>query len=471
MLKLLITKELRDILGSTKFAVTFGLCSVLVLLVFFVGARTYLTAVAQHDAAERENLRRLEGITDWANVQETRVFLPPQPLSVLVSGVANDIGQTVTVQGRGELTAQDSRFANDPMFAVFHTFDLDFLFQVVLSLLAILFSYDAISGEKERGTLRLTFASPVPRHLYITGKLIGSYLALIIPLLVPLLIGAVLLPLLGVPMGTDEWIRLALIVGAGCLYLGVFLSLSVAVSAMTSRSSASFLILLVLWIVIVLVLPRAAVMIAGRAVDVPSVDAIAAQKARYSQQLWTEDRAAMSGFAPAKTESPQEMMKEFQKMMQRIADTREKKMREFGGRLNEERRNKQEVQERLAFGIARLSPAACFSLAASRLAGTSLELKRHFLAAAETYQKSFAEFMMQKTGMNPGGSMIVLRIVEENGKTPEPINAHEMPAFTYAPISLAQAGGSALVEAGVLSIFILVFMAGAVAAFLRYDVR
>ncbi len=471
MLRLLITKELRDIIGSTKFAVTFGLCAILVLLVFVVGARTYQVAVNQNEAAVRENIRRLEGITDWLHVRETRVFLPPQPLSALVTGISNDIGHTVTVQGRGELSAQDTRFGDDPMFAVFRTFDLDFLFQVVLSLLAILFSYDAVSGEKERGTLRLTFASPVPRHLYILGKLFGAYLALIIPLLVPMLIGALILPLMGVPMGTSEWIRLTLIIVTGFLYLGVFLSLSVAISALTNRSSTSFLVLLVLWIVIVLVVPRAAVMIAGRAVDVPSVDEVAAQKARFSAQLWTEDRDMMSGFTPTQKGSPEEMVNEFQQLMQRIADAREKKMREFGARLNEERRNKQEVQENLAFAIARLSPAACFSLAASRLAGTSLELKQHFLATAESYQKSYAEFMMAKTGINPGGGMIMWRVEEENGKPPPVINPHEIPAFVYSPLTLADVGGKIMIEAGVLSLFVLVFMAGAVMAFLRYDVR
>ena len=54
--------------------------------------------------------------------------------------------------------------------------DLEFIVLIVLSLFAILFTYDAISGEKERGTLRLSFAGPVARHTYMTGKLLGSFL-------------------------------------------------------------------------------------------------------------------------------------------------------------------------------------------------------------------------------------------------------------------------------------------------------
>ena len=41
------------------------------------------------------------------------------------------------------------------MLAMFRFIDLEFTFQVVLSLFAILFSYDAVCGERERGTLEI----------------------------------------------------------------------------------------------------------------------------------------------------------------------------------------------------------------------------------------------------------------------------------------------------------------------------
>ncbi len=471
MLRLLIIKEIRDIVGSTKFAVTFGVCSLLVLLVFIVGARAYHTAVGQHDAAKRENLRRMEGITDWMQVHDMNVYMPPQPLSALVAGVAHDIGRTVTVEGRGELTAHDSRYSDEPMLAVFRQFDLEFLFTVVLSLFAILFAFDAVSGEKERGTLRLTFASPVPRRTFIAGKLLGAYLTLVVSLLLPIAAGSALLIVMGVPMTGDDWVRLTLIIAAGFLYLGVFLSLSVLVSAMTTRSTTSFLVLLVVWIVAVLIVPRAAVLFAGRAVDVPSVDAVAAQKAKFSAGLWGDDRSAMAAFKPSKSGDMQAVMQEFQQMMQKLADDRDRKMREFASRVNEERRNRQDVQEAVAFGLARITPAACFTLAATRLAGTSFEMKQHFLAATERYQKAFGEFMVAKTGMNPGGRMVVLRVVVGDEKKPEPINTAEIPAFSYAPMQVADVAGGTALDILLLLAVNLFFIVGAVAAFLRYDVR
>ena len=469
MLKIVIEKEIRDIIGSAKFAVTFGACAMLILLAFFMGATSYQTDAARYEAAKRENLKQIEGLTDWMMVRNNRIFLPPEPLANLVAGVANDIGRTTEVRGRGELPQDDSRYNDEPVFAVFRFLDLEFIFQIVLSLFAILFAYDAINGEKERGTLRLAFANPLPRSVYLTGKFLGSFIALAVPLLIPILLGSLLLPLMGVPMTGDSWGILALIVAAGILYFSAFLAIALAVSALTVRSSSSFLALLVIWIFAVLIVPRSAILIAGRAVDVPSVDEIGAKKARLNQQLWTEDREKMSSFKPLAGD-PQKMMSEFQKFMGTIADEREKKMNELATSLQAERENRQAVQEALALGIARISPSASFSLAATTLAGTSLAVQQRYRSAALAYQQTFGKFMLEKTGMNPGGGM-VFRMVTTDSEKPKPIDPNELPPFVYRPALLADLLQGAMVDFGVLALFCILFLAVAHVAFMRYDLR
>ena len=86
MFKLVLEKELREIVGTTKFAVTFGVCAILILLAFYVGARNYQVSQEDYDTSVVENLRQMEGLTDWNQVDH-RLFLKPQPLASLVSGV------------------------------------------------------------------------------------------------------------------------------------------------------------------------------------------------------------------------------------------------------------------------------------------------------------------------------------------------------------------------------------------------
>ena len=472
MIKLVIEKELREIIGSTKFAITFGVCAVLILLTFYVGAKNHQLNLARYEAAKAENLRKMEGLTDWIRVNSHRIFLPPQPLEALVTGVSNDIGRTIEMRGRGELSSVDSRFNDDPIFAVFRFLDLDFIFQIVLSLFAILFAFDAINGEKERGTLRLSFASAVPKDKFILAKLAGSFLALGIPLLIPILLGCLLLPVLGIHLTGNEWIRLGLVILTGLVYFGVFLTLSIFMSVLTKRSSSSFLALLVIWILAVFIVPRSSVLLAGRAVDVPSVDELSYKKGRFRAQLWQEDRSKLSEFKPSNDKDPEAMMKDFNKFMQELADERNKKMQEYSNRLNEERRNKQTQQQRLAFGLARISPSALFSLATTNLVGTAITVKQHFLDEAHGYQQTYAEFMKEKTGMNLGGDVILFRMKRGDDEEEEkPINPSELPEFEYHPLAMTKVLNRAMIDIGLLLIFNMVFFVGAFVGFLRYDVR
>ncbi len=470
MLKLIIEKELREIISSTKFAFSFGVCSILIILAFYVGAKNHQINTERHEAAKAENLRKMEGLNDWVRVNSHRIFLPPQPLEAIVMGISNDIGRTIQVHGRGELVANDSRYNDDPVFAVFRFLDLEFIFQIVLSLFAILFAYDAINGEKERGTLRLSFANAVPRDKFIFGKLIGCFLALSVPLILPILIGCLLLLILGVHLTGGEWIKLSSVLFAGFLYLGVFLTLSVFISALTKRSSSSFLLLLVIWIFSVLIIPRSSVLLAGRAVDVPSIDELNYQKSKLRSQLWKEDKEKMSAFRPTATDDNQKMFQEFSKFMQDNADQREKKMQALSNRLNEDRRNKQNQQEKLAFNLARISPSAVFSLAATNLVGTTIGLKDYFLNEAVGYQDTYGQFMQEKTGMKLGGGMIIMRITDDDEEE-KTIDPKELPVFQFHEMPLNDVITNSLFDIGLLAIFNIVFFIGAFVAFLRYDLR
>jgi ABC-type transport system involved in multi-copper enzyme maturation permease subunit len=471
MLATLMEKEIRDLLGSVKFAIAFSVCAVLILLSFFTGAQNYTIAQRQYEAAKAENLHQLDGMTDWLMLRQNRIFLPPEPVAAIVTGVSNDIGRTVEVSGRGELVSQDSRFEDEPLFAVFRFLDLEFVFGVVLSLLAILLGYDAICGEKERGTLRLVFSHAVPRATYILGKAIGSVAALLPALLIPLLTGCLLLIVMGIPMQGDDWVRLAMVIVSGLVFFTVMLMIAIFVSALTHRSSSAFLSLLVIWVLTVFVVPRAAVLLAGRAVEVPSADEIAAQKSAYGAELWAAGREKLSNFAPSKTGDMEAMMKEFQDMMEKQADERDEKMQQLAGQLNESRANRQRIQQGWAFGLSRLSPLASFSLTAMTLAGTDLRMRDRFQDEAKEYQTDYAKFMKAKTGMVPGRGMVIMRVNEDSREKPKPVDPKELPEFHFARSSTVEATAASLPNLGLLVLWGLGAFAGAFGAFLKYDLR
>jgi ABC-type transport system involved in multi-copper enzyme maturation permease subunit len=466
MLKLLIKKELKEIIGSSKFVYSFAVCALLVLLTFYVGAKSHQINKAQYDAAVKEDIKSMSGITDWRMINH-RIFLPPQPLSSLVSGISNDIGRNIEMRGRGELLPTDSKYGEDPVYAVFRFLDLNFLFQIILSLFAILFCYNAVSGEKENGTLRLVFSNSIPRDKFILGKIFGSFLALVVPLLVPMLLGCLLLIVFKLPMNISDWLKLLMIIITGFLLIGVFINVSVFLSTSTQRSSNSFLMLIVIWVLFVLVIPKVSVIIAGRIIDVPSVDEVNSKKNTYAKQVSNEFMNKMSSF---RSEPGADVMKEFQNFMGKTNDERDDQMRIFTEKVNRERWNKQDVQEKLAYAISRISPSASFSFAASNFAGTSLDLVRDYREQAENYQKAFAKFQIAKSGGTTGTGMNFIIRSGDNNKPPE-INPVELPKYEFVPQQLSGSFSASLIDIGLLMLANIIFFGASYKQFFRYDLR
>lgn len=472
-------KEALEILRSPKFTWTFGLCALLVLLAFYVGGRSFLLEQERWEAARAENLRQLEGETDWLEIAPT-LSLPPQPITALVGGIAHDIGRHATVEGRGPIRTWGSRYGTDPVFAVFRFLDLEFIFRVILSLFALLFAYDSVCGEKERGTLRLCFSHEISRSSFLFGKLAGTLSALVLPFLVPVGLGALLWRVMEIPMASTDWIRISLLLGAGFLYVSCFLALAAWVSTLTQRSSHAFLLLLSVWVVLVLVVPRAAVSLAARQAPVLSTDEIQAETSRLRLQLWRADHEAIQMEMRTTLQAPsiegdsmESRVEEFTQFVDELGAERERKLRDRERSLEEKRRAQQKKQQTLAFGLARISPAAALSLTSANIAGTSLELERHFRDELRSYQQALGRLQSEKSGGRRGGGGVQIRIqaAEEDETQPVPIDPSELPTLAYEPPALARGLRSALPDLALLVGFNFFFFAASFASFLRYDLR
>lgn len=471
MLKLIIFKELREIILSTKFAATFGVCSLLIILAFFTGIKNYHAGVHEYNASNVAELSQFETAKSWNDIPRRTVFLPPEPLASLVLGISNDIGKSGVIYDRSYQAFRDSTYSVNPVFAVFRFLDLEFIFLIVLSLFAILFSFDAINGEKERGTLRLSFANSMPRATYILGKITGSFLSLALPLLIPVMIGLLLLPVMEVPLSVTEWIRLFLFIICGMLYLGVFLSLSVFISCITKHSSSSFLFMLLIWVCSVLIIPRASTLLAGNMIEVPSTSKIYYQRLQMANQHSREYLTKMNEayervrreLAASNETSPEAIKKAYDNISISLAELNaehEKSINAYVSRLYEERYNKQIQQERLALRIARISPSAVLTLASSELCGTSLELRNNYREKVEIYSGDYYDFIDKKQKQNSGDM-----------QTSQKVKPAEIPEFIYQSHEPNVILQKVFPDIAILLIFNLVLFSGAFIAFLRYDLR
>ena len=119
---------------------------------------------------------------------------PPNPLSIFNQGLDKRLGNAIeiTLGSVPMLWDAEKHGSDNPFLRLFSSIDLVAIFQVVLSLLALLFAYDAIAGEHEAGTLRLMMSHPVRRGQILAAKYIGAMVCLMTPLLISLLLAQLL---------------------------------------------------------------------------------------------------------------------------------------------------------------------------------------------------------------------------------------------------------------------------------------
>jgi ABC-type transport system involved in multi-copper enzyme maturation permease subunit len=407
-----VKKEILGNLVSYRFYVVILLSAVLVATSFFVMARDFKGRLADYQLIRPEPGAPI-------------AVLPPNPLSIFAKGLEESLTRSFEVGATGT-EVRAGQASGNVIFAFFPTPDLAYIIKVVLSLVALLFGFDAVSREKEAGTLKLTLSNAVSRSSLLLGKWAGNFLSLAVPFLLVTGLGLAV-------MSIDPELRLspaglgrfALILAAGLVYIALFLSLGLLVSSLVRRSATSLVVLLLVWSALVFVLPNLGTLLARQIVDVPSVKALSEKR----QQIWS--REVLMTYTDRGS-----------------WDARVKTMNEEFDRMEEDYRLKFVRLVRLSRSVNRLSPAASFMDAATEIAGTGI--------GEETRLKT--EVIRYKNQALPSLS---------RDRT-----AKEAPAFSYRARTLTEVlADGGLVDLAWLAVLnIFVFAAGTV-AFVRTDPR
>jgi ABC-type transport system involved in multi-copper enzyme maturation permease subunit len=487
MFSTLVTKELKSILLSPKFATTFAVSAFLMLLSVLIGIKEYQAALDQYHAAGQLVQQEMREARQWMAVNN-RVYREPDPIQIFVAGVQNDVGRFSSISSWEPVKLVHSAYSDDPIFAVFRFIDFAFIVQVVLTLLAVLFTYDAINGERENGTLQLTFSNSVPRAQYVFSKLVGSWLGLAIPLAIPVLLSIFLMFVFKIPMTATSWAKLAALIGASVLLFTFFVAFGVLVSALTRNSNVSFLVCLVSWVVFVLIVPRVAIMVAGQMMSVPTVAEVESQQDSFAKnqwnthmkdmtERWRKRNESLQGLGEKERDAKRDEMEwaqaeEDQKSRKEMQNTIDENAR----KLKEGLRNRKMGQEKLAFALSRFSPVSAYQLAVMNLAATDVKLKTRYEDALNSFRTVFNQYKekKQKESGNSGGLRISVdsqRGVKIDTGREMALDLSDMPQVQPVKVSFLEAFAPAIIDFGLLGAFTIFAFFGAFVAFLRYDVR
>lgn len=175
-------KEFREHLLSARFALTMGVLLLLVTAAVLALSADYRQQVDDYN--RRVELYR-RGLAVYALGRPAMVDRAVPVLSSLFRGLSFTIPESIELS-----TANPPNPAQQPDLeateSIFPKIDLSFCFGVVLSLVALLFSYDIVTAEKEQGTLKQMLANAVPRAVILFSKWLAVFATLAVMAIITL---------------------------------------------------------------------------------------------------------------------------------------------------------------------------------------------------------------------------------------------------------------------------------------------
>lgn len=475
MLSAIIKKELLNNILSFRFMVTFVLLLVVVTITVFILTDDYVRQMDEYFRRQNEVEDYMKNYAHFNRV--SNVLAPPQipiPFYSLIRGLSTDVNI--------------DEFDNDPLPVMFPLLDLTFVVTILLSLIALVFSYDSISGEKEDGTLKLMLSNWISRSKVVFGKMIGGTLTLFIPFLFSLTIGLlVILINPRISWKGEDWGALGLIVLGSILYIILFYCLGIFISSRHQSSSASVMTSLFIWVLLILVIPNLSPYVASFFKKTPSRIKLEREVSRISdierdelgRKLSEERRLEMIKKYPilverlsmeerqrriAQDPNYKKAYQELREETQRAWDEANRIQSEKVTILRRDFNRKEEVQQKLATWISMISPLSNFTYLSTDLSSTGIRNLRHFGQTAENWGSAFWIYARKK-----------MALLKEESPTMDvwntPVDMSDRPRFQYHQESLIDRFTGTIRFFVVLFICSLILFCAAYVSFIKYDVR
>jgi len=461
MLWHILQKELQLHIKSLRFLISFILIVSLMIISGFVFIRNYSQKVSDYRWAVSKNDQTLrEASGNLRKLAERVQFLmkSPNKLELCAEGGENALPNAFTLNAF-LITDEPLRETRaNFMLPRFRYLDWAFIFSVVLSFVVFILTYDAISGEKEQGTLGLLLSNSIPRATVLMAK----YLSVLILILTPFLVGLLLNLLIVsssslIAFSRLEWLKILTFAGISLVYLSLFILIGMFVSCSTKSPVASVIILLFIWVIFVVIIPNSVGMLAGKLHPIPSKKEYMEKSWGAVSQLWQTAPREATGYhgTPFHKDYPLR-----HKLMCDIEAARNRLYDQFAKQMIR--------QVRFARNLTRISPTAVYQNLCEAIAGVGLPRFESFYAQVVRYRERLRDFIVSEDKKDPESAHFVNH--EGFGTSEKPVDFDAIPKFQERPIPLSDSL-HALWDVVLLILFNLAFFVLAFVAFLRYDVR
>jgi len=488
MLRNITRKEIIEIILDLRFTTVTLLCVVLIPLGMYISMKDYEQRFEDYRRAKQLYQKRYgKHIHSGLKAQG---FRPPSVLSVLSFGADPFIPDKVITSKDGLFqTAKETGISN-PQSLLFGRSDLLFNASFILSLAALIFTFNCISGEKEKGTLRMMISNSIPRSRILLAKIVGNYLTLLIPLVISLLIGLIILdasPDISI-FSSSFWPAFLVIVLITFLFVLAAVTLGICISTLTHSSLTSIVMLLLVWVIFVLGIPKASPMIAQIAYPVESQGVVNLRKQilmeDINSELWQRRRELFSRCMTTygatlktvpsttpNTNAEKQAYAQYESEVLVLEREYQKRTANELRKIDQDYRNKRNTQASIAINLSRISPVSCYTYFVSNLSGTGVTAQDNFIKNAQRFQDevqktvydNFREMIYGGIGGHTSGKSYYVE-----GFNPDTVSFPEMHYQYSTLVEVLQTGW---IDILLLFLFNILFFSLAFIRFRKYDVR
>ncbi|RKU12404.1 hypothetical protein C6503_17455 [Candidatus Poribacteria bacterium] len=474
MLMTLIQKEMMHHILSVRFVALLLMCVLLIPLTLSIGYRKYrqnLTNYQESVNQARSEAKENPPDAQNPNIEVSKLFLKPSPLSVFANGL-EEVLPTHLGMTRNGIRTGSTALAQAPLAYVLGNLDFLFVVGTVFSLLALLFTFDAVAGEREAGTLRINLSNSLPRDVFLWSKLIGGYVVFVVPFLVSFLLGLLILVGQGFPLG--EFGVAAPVLGLtliSLLYIAVFFTIGVFISTYLDSSKTTLIVAFTFWVFAVLIAPRGAFTVAKLV-----------SPTRTQQTVYTEKTALRNNLAKEKQERlnkkiretlgtsfqvTPEIKKELDEVRKPINEEFRLKFQNQANKIDKEYEREKNRQEQIGEMLSRITPTSSLIYSAINLTQTG-KLKRDlYFQTGERYHNQLDNSYF--SGISDDVMAQVQQIVDRqmnNSSESEEIP----PPPTLTEPALSETMRRSSVDVLLLGFFALAFTTMAFLKFFRTDI-
>lgn len=483
MIGTLVKKEVTETVLDLRFAIVTLLCVVLIPPGMYVSRKDYERRLATYQRERQEYRQRHSEAQLW-NV-EVQGLRPPSVLSIFASGVDPLLPDKVITSYSGLFLAVKEAGTDNPHSLFFGKADFLFSMAFVMSLAALILTFNSITGEKESGTLGLMIANSVPRAHILLGKILGNYIVLLIPFAISIIIALIVLSVSpDVPVtSSGVWPVFLIILAVTGLFVFAMASLGVCISTLTEHSMNSIVLAFFVWVMLVLGIPKISPMVAQilYPIEAATVFRLAKetivedtekefdqQRQRLMEKCFEEQAAPADdmGRFPPNTEEGKKALANYEEQVVPLARQYKQRLAEDVKRIEQDYANRRNLQYSVATNLSRISPISCYSYVVSALSDTGIHEPDNFARNAQRYQNQVEEAVYDRFDVRVGKIGI--------GHGPDQFNKFHLPSvpdMVYTRCGLTEILGASWADVLLLVLFDVLFCALAFLGLNKYDVR